>query len=219
MKFNQVGVVYKKELTDIIRDRRTLVSMILLPIFLIPALTFGLGGMVGKQIKKIEEKSFTIAVLGADNAPGLHSYLDRNRQFGLIDLGNDSSMAIELLEEKTVLSIISFPSNFENNLTSFFKGGSDAPELIITSDEAEIESEIAGDKLRDAVYEYQRELVSAELKKLNLRGDLTTPFTITSINAATDSKMGGYAAGQMLPFLLILMTITGAMYPAIDLTF
>ena len=43
MSLRNVGIVYRKELTEALRDRRTLVSSILIPLFLFPILTFGIG--------------------------------------------------------------------------------------------------------------------------------------------------------------------------------
>ena len=43
MSWRNIGTVYRKELTDSLRDRRTVISMIVIPVVLMPLLTIGLG--------------------------------------------------------------------------------------------------------------------------------------------------------------------------------
>ncbi len=218
ISFRQTGVVYHKELTDVIRDRRTLFSMILLPIILIPLIGGGLGGMMGSQIKKLEERNFTICLIGGGSAPELAGYLEAKEQFQVISAEFDSGLAVELLKDKAALAVIRVPVGFDRRLREFFRGESEAPALEVFYDESEIESDVATGRLRGALSEYRMKMVSAELERLNLRGDITEPFTIEAVNTATEEEMGGFIASMMLPLMLILLSITGAMYPAIDLT-
>ena len=55
MSLRNVGIVYRKELTDSLRDRRTLVSMIVIPLLLFPVMIFdeptlGLDVMTARTI-------------------------------------------------------------------------------------------------------------------------------------------------------------------------
>ena len=43
MSARNIGIVYRKELLEALRDRRTLISTILVPILLFPILTVGVG--------------------------------------------------------------------------------------------------------------------------------------------------------------------------------
>src|SRR5690606_8639593 len=47
---------------------------------------------------------------------------------------------------------------------------------------------------------------------------LLDPVEIKTVSTATTTQRGGWALGQVIPIILVLMTITGAIYPAIDLT-
>lgn len=217
MNLHQVTVVYAKEITDIIRDRRTLISMILIPMLIIPLIGGGLGTLMESQIDKMEEKTFTISVNGEEHAPILFSALEENGQFQIIS-GLDSAMAMELLKDASVLTIVNVPPGFEHRLGKFFRGEAEAPALNLIYDESEIESEIAAKNLRGVINEYRRKIVAMELERMNLRGNITEPFEIKLVNTATKEEMGGFVAGMMLPVMLILLSITGAMYPAIDLT-
>jgi sodium transport system permease protein len=45
MSLRNVGIVYHKELIDSLRDRRTVISMIVVPLLLMPLLTIGMGAL------------------------------------------------------------------------------------------------------------------------------------------------------------------------------
>src|ERR1700688_2642900 len=57
MSLRNIGVVYRKELIDSRRDRRTVVSMIAVPLLVMPLLTVGMGvlsmTLVGQAMKEI----------------------------------------------------------------------------------------------------------------------------------------------------------------------
>ncbi len=43
MSLRNIGIVYRKELIDSLRDRRTVVSIIVVPLLVMPLLTIGMG--------------------------------------------------------------------------------------------------------------------------------------------------------------------------------
>jgi ABC-type Na+ efflux pump permease subunit len=59
----RVATIYRKELIDILRDRRTLIAMIVVPIVLYPLLMLGSIQAVTHQAVSMEEEGFVIGVL------------------------------------------------------------------------------------------------------------------------------------------------------------
>jgi len=62
---NTVLTVFKKELIDTLRDRRTLVTAIIMPAVLIPLLMYGMTAMMKTIMKKEENKKLKLALLDA----------------------------------------------------------------------------------------------------------------------------------------------------------
>ena len=63
-----VGLVFKKELKDIFRDRRTVVMATLIPMLLFPLLFFIIGMSLDKTVEKAEE-NMTVAIIdGGDSS-------------------------------------------------------------------------------------------------------------------------------------------------------
>ncbi len=56
MSLRNIGIVYRKELVDSLRDRRTVISMIVVPIFVMPLLTIGIGGVLVSQVGRAMEE-------------------------------------------------------------------------------------------------------------------------------------------------------------------
>ena len=96
MNFNQVFVVYKKELKDILRDKRTLISMVLVPLLLFPIMTGGLGGLMSSQIERIEGNNVTVVILNGETTPLLVDYLNSKGNYNVIDTISDSVSAVNL---------------------------------------------------------------------------------------------------------------------------
>jgi len=69
MSLRNVGIVFRKELLDIARDRRTLIFMILLPIAIIPLLTLAMGKITQAGIERLQETPSKVALVGAEHAP------------------------------------------------------------------------------------------------------------------------------------------------------
>ena len=63
MNLRHVGVVYRKELRDQLRDRRTLISMIVVPILLMPVLMFGLTALMVKLLQRAQRQAATLIPL------------------------------------------------------------------------------------------------------------------------------------------------------------
>ena len=60
--------------------------------------------------------------------------------------------------------------------------------------------------------------MSNRLVSRNLEPSLITPFEIEQSNVAPPQKVSGNLIGALIPYIIILMSLTGAMYPAMDLT-
>ncbi|MFH1863237.1 MAG: ABC transporter permease [bacterium] len=217
MTWRNVWIVFRKEFLDVVRDRRTIISMILLPILIFPLLTIGLGSFAVGQVEKMEERSSPIIVIGSRWAPELVSTLQVNQKLQTITSIEDSSTALEMLLEHSVYAVIWIPERFENVLASpAWKHDSLAVQIWF--DESYIESTVVLDKVRKELNDYRQTIVQKKLTSLGLNETLIKPFSIDSQNRASQKRMASAVLAMFLPYIVILITLTGATYPAIDLT-
>ena len=67
MNFKKVMIVYRKELMEVLRDKRTLFMILLLPVILYPVLIIGFNAVMSRQTGVLEEQGATIAIQDSVN--------------------------------------------------------------------------------------------------------------------------------------------------------
>jgi sodium transport system permease protein len=214
MQFRNIGTIFKKEMTDTLRDRRTLIFMLLVPIVAIPLLIMFTSSMLASTVTKAQEEKATIVIMGMENLPPdlRDSLLNSSRLDVKPQNDYESEALLESLKAGEFMALVEIPENFLNALEM------ESPtEIEIYYDMAEMKSDFAVDKLKDIFNPYRDQVVKRRLTDRDISAEILTPFEITSQNVASAQKVAGKELGAMLPYLIIIMCFLGAMYPAIDL--
>lgn len=212
MRLGHIGVVYRKELTDQLRDRRTLISMIVVPIVLFPLLTVGFGTLAVWSVQKARRQGATVMLLEAEHAPELAQRIRQTEGFQIVAPAPDYA---ERISDKKLRAAVEFPSGFKEKLS---RVASQPPRITIYYYEGEIHSEFAVRNLQKILEEYREQTVAERLAERNLSTEILEPFQAEEENVASPEKVGGTVLGGILPYFIIILCLTGAMYPAIDLT-
>ncbi|KPL04601.1 MAG: hypothetical protein AMJ90_00055 [candidate division Zixibacteria bacterium SM23_73_2] len=209
MDFKKTKIVYFKEMLDTLRDRRTIISMILVPILLFPVLMFGMSGLVVFFMEEAEKIPPRVVIVGKANAPSLTRKLSQEGEFKITYETNFR----DAIRDKRAEAALSFSEDFENMIEA-----EDSAQATIYYDEAEVKSSMAVGKLRDYLSHYEDSMVTQRLKKRKVDRSLLQPVDIKEENVASQEKMGGFMLSMFLPYMIIILALIGAMYPAIDLT-
>lgn len=210
MNWKQVRTVYGKELRDSLRDRRTLFSMIAFPALIIPALMFGFAIMSFKVVKKASEEIPSVMILGHEKANTLGRIFEKSPKLRIVPSAPDYAQQIS---NKKIRAAVEIPDDFETALT---KGTT--TKVKIYTFEGELKSGFAAGEIDRILREYRDGLVAEKLTAQGLPNTFVRPFDIQRQNVAAPEKVGGNLVGGVIPYLLILLSFIGAMYPAIDLT-
>lgn len=213
MNPSQTGLVYRKELLDTLRDRRTLISMIVVPMIVIPGMMFGMGEAAIKLFKKAASESAPVMILGEDHAP---SVAEKIRQHRLLEVVRPADDYVSRIEDKELRAAVEFPADFERQADSG-QTPPDSAVKIYYYDE-EVRSELARRNIEHILEEYKDTLVERRLAERDLDASVLQPFEARAENVASAERVGGATVGGFIPYIIILLTLTGAMYPAIDLT-
>lgn len=214
MKISNVVTIFRKEITDTLRDRRTLVFMLLIPLAAIPLLMMGMSKLMISQISKMEETASRIVITGRGWLPGeLDSMLEAASNFTIVDSSEFADTGlVEALRMGRYEALVAVPDSFAAYLDDGRQG-----RIEIKCDRAELAGEQAEDRLVDLFDEYQELLVKQRLALHDIDAAILEPFEVNRENVAPMQKMVGEKLGMMLPYLIIIMCFMGAMYPAIDL--
>lgn len=199
MSFQCVNAVYQKEMLEISRDRRTLISMVLMPVVVMPLLFSMIGRFAASSSQDAERDAAKIAI-----SPGLipRAVSDALKSGGLalIEKANPRSA----VEAKEVAAGISA------------SGTEGEEQFEIYLDKTRQASEIAGEKASVILGTLKDETVRNSLRGSGVSEKLLTPFTVTSVNVASEKKMGGFIFGTSIGYVVVILMVTGTLYPAVD---
>ena len=212
MKLRTIGVVYRKELLDTLRDRRTLFSAIIVPILLFPIMTLGFGSIASRLIEQARQEAASVMLLGEEHAPSLAALLRETDGLGVVEASDDY---VERINDKELRAAVEFSPDFEASLLSDTAA---PPTITIYHYTGELRSQFAVRSLQRVIREYRIALVEAHLARNGLQPDVLRPFQSTEENVASAEKVGGNLLGRLLPYMIIILCLTGALYPAMDLT-
>jgi sodium transport system permease protein len=210
MSWRNVGVVYRKEMTDSLRDRRTVISMIVVPIVLMPMFTIGLGVVSALLFGRAMLEVPTVMVLGGEQSPAVLAALRADRDVKIVPAGPDYAQKIS---DKQIRAAVEIPPDFDAAVSR-----GDAVAVRIYMYQGELKSGFGAERLQKFFSDYRGRVIQKRLESRKLPAGLAQPFSIEQRNVAPPEKVGGALIGGLVPYFVILLCLTGAMYPAIDLT-
>lgn len=228
MRWSNVQVIFRREVRDQLRDRRTLFMIFVLPMLLYPILGIG----VLQFAAAFEQKPRTVVVVGADFLPDDPPLLNATRD-GFNPALFDSEAEARRLVVKVVEprepwldeayrrratragvadAVVAVPEDLRTRIES--KQGFS---LDVDYDSADEKSQITYLRLKEVLSRWKEGIVNRRLKQDRLPPTYTEPFKIRPVDAATPAELGGSVWAKLFPFLLVMMSLTGAFYPAVDL--
>jgi sodium transport system permease protein len=228
MRWSTALVIFRREVRDQLRDRRTLFMIFVLPILLYPML--GIGGL---QIRAaLDDKPRVVWLVGPEFLPAdppllnperdgfnpayFDSPFDANRLRLQLKPAEpvwlDPQMRRQATRVGAVDAVVSLPKDLREQIERF-----QSPDLDITYDSADERSQITYLRLKEVLSRWQQDLTSRRVKASKLPESFTEPIKIKSVDVATQAEIGSTLWSKLFPFLLVMMSLTGAFYPAIDL--
>jgi sodium transport system permease protein len=215
MNWSIILTVYLKELKDQLRDRRTLISMILIPAVVMPAIMVGTGTIMSKVIKQARQETPSVMVIGGEDSPGVVAALKAEKtaagepRFRLVPAGDYR----QLISDKKLRAAVEIPPGFEAALQA-----GEPRTVSIYYYEGEMRSGMGASALGEFFRSYREKTVEARLAERGLPAELVKPFEVRRQNVAPPEKVGGNLFGGFIPYIIVILCFTGAMYPAMDLT-
>ncbi|HMD61660.1 MAG TPA: ABC transporter permease subunit [Opitutaceae bacterium] len=210
MSWGAIGTIYAKELRDQLRDRRTLLSTIVIPTFIMPAIVLGVGKMASAIIVKARQEIPRIMVIGGADSPGVRADLERSGKFRVETATPDWR---SLISEKRVRAAAEIPAGFERAL-----GSGSAPAVNLYDYEGELKSGLAVEELRNFFLGLRDRTTARLLKERGIPATVARPFEVRQANVAPPEKVGGNLLGGIVPYIIVLICFMGAMSPAMDIT-
>lgn len=210
MNWKNIKLIFIKELVGTVRDKRTIIAMIIIPLIFYPLLFMGIGYFNQMGNEKSEEAISKIIIIGAEFSPPLVKYFQNNPKIEILSIQNNPLLKLEKGEVQLILII---PSDFKDRIEE----GESCP-LILKYDATETKSRIAQKRINQAITEYEKEIISQRLSMMHLKEEFIRPLILQTENVASPQKVTGSLLGVLLPYLIVMLIFVGAMHTAVDIT-
>ncbi len=218
IRFSQMRVVAKKEIIEFIRDWRTIVALILVPLLLFPLLFIAFPLVMQSEAQELQELDVDVLVQS--------NYIDPEILLGL----NQSNMSLTIESLPTGLESLSEPLNDSALLRSYeydailrLQQTNDTwiySVLFLSTSEQSTE---ARNRVLEALNDWETNETIQRIEAGGLDADSTlNPLrwdgTISDADVATKGEQAGLLLSLFIPFVLALWTASAAVQPAIDMT-
>lgn len=216
MKATKILAVYKKEMLDLLRDKKTLIMMVLVPLLLYPLIFMGSILITSSISNQLQTSTYRIALTESPEVVSVPSY-DRKELISLLTQTEDElGYHLEVVEcEDPKASLIA-----EDICVWIQVDMADSkPDYTITYLSSVTNSSTASDMVYDKLKNYQNLSEQRLLTEAGLNADAyMKPFTISWSDQSSKEESIGSILASILPFLLITSILMGAVYPSIDTT-
>jgi sodium transport system permease protein len=203
--------VFRKEVIDNFRDRRTLASALLMgPLFGPLLFAFVINLSIEQSLSDLDTK-MELPVIGSERAPNLMRYLE-SANIDVVSGPDSREAAIDAVKTGVHDLVVIIPEKFGEQLVDAIPA---RVELI--SDQANTQADREARRARRALIGYSQELASARLAARGVSPLVLRPINIDDVDVSTPSGRSGVLLG-MLSYFFIFALLMGGMYLAIDAT-
>lgn len=203
--------VLGKEFMETVRDRRSLLSsLVLTPLFGPLLFAGGLSLSMNRAITSLDD-AIPLAVAGADHAPNLVHFL-RQRGFTLTLQDADDAGLRAWIAEDVERVVLVVPAAFGTQLAA-----GEPARLELYADASNSRAERYARRAGQALQEWGSIVASLRLQARGISPLVVQPLVVDQVDLSTPTTRSTLVLG-MLSYLIVLATLLGGMYLAIDAT-
>lgn len=200
--------IARKEFKDTIRDKRTLMAMIVVPLLLFPVIFSLVSGLQSESMEKAMSRELKIAVVGSDVPVELENQLKAGNNIRLVSFSADTSYRRYVRGDSLDAAVV-VPPDFNSKVHQMETGNL---QLYFQSTQEGVER-----RLTTLLDRYEAGLRKERLARLNISEETIQPVEVEKVDLATMQEKIGKYIGGFIPYIFIIFCFIGAMYPAIDL--
>ncbi len=186
-------------------------------------------GTIARARHRAKDEALRLSYAGTDQAQALQAsqqeILRLELEEALLKVAIDAWFLSAPVEVMVVVPV-GFAKNLEDANRDLATGSSNDARIneieamarpVILQNSADEKSQIASRRIKTALQEWESRLRDARLELAGLPRSLSSPVDATSIDIAAKDDIASNLWSKMFPALLVMMGMTGAFYPAIDL--
>lgn len=206
MNTKRMFTLFKRELTDILRDKKTLFMMLVVPIVIYPLLIIGMTFLMSSVMNSQAEKTYLVAFDEEDELAAKIADIIENNPDKL-------SYKLEIVQKSDCKKALE-----AGDIDIYVSKASDG-RIALCYLSAKDRSNTALDALTDAFEIYREELQKERIDEAGLDADyLLNPIHYEGEDLSSTEESVGNMIGSIIPFFIVTMILLGALYPSIDVT-
>ncbi len=205
--------IYLKELLELVRDRRTFIFTVFIPVFAMPLIFAGFGYLSSTLFKQASTADLTYAIFGKEHAPQLAERFAQEKGFHEIVLASQDEIKPAIGAERIKFALV-IPAGLNEQMAAQQQGKielhyNSAATIDITRKRVQAVLAAENSALR------QQAMARFNLSQEQLAYTLD-PIQLEDHSTADKRAQMGAVIGGMLPYVLLMVCLMAAMYPAID---
>ncbi len=203
--------IFLKELKETLRDRRTLLTMLVIPTLAFPVLLNIIVGVTTSFEEKAANKEVVIGFVGDADSPVISDLMNMPADLGkqhLKPYASVEKMTADVKSDSIQIAVV-----VPENAIELDKTLKPVPcQVYFVATDVGIK-----DRAEKYLSYIKEKAVKERYKRLELDVNELTPLDVEYVNLASAKEMIGKLAGGILPYIFIAFGFLGCMYPAIDL--
>ncbi len=207
---NAIKTIMKKEFLDITRDRRTLITMIILPLMLFPVLLNVMTRVSVRMAKKEKAKALQVAVIKDKTPQEFQTFLEGYENVEIVYETSEDEINDKIVNDSLDVYFM-FSSDFFEKIKELGTGRIDAYYKSKST------TGIVKKRIQDILDEYKKPFMDERYAALGIEAKQLEVIELEITNMATMQEELAENVGGFIPYLFIIFCFMGAMYPAIDL--
>jgi len=203
-------IVFLKELRDTLRDRRTLVTMILVPLLLFPLMIGLSSSFITSHEAEAQERTLRVGLLSRGNAEGFADLAAGEEGVAVVPV-SDPDRGRSLVLADSLDALVAFSADFDSTVAALGQG-----EILVSMKQTE-ERQIEAERILGLLDLYGETLREERFRRLGLDPSVYFVLSAETVNLATTQERLADVIGGILPYMFVIFCFMGSMYPAIDL--
>ncbi|MCS6948027.1 MAG: ABC transporter permease subunit, partial [Steroidobacteraceae bacterium] len=206
-----VGTVFRKEVRESLRDRRTVFTALVMGPVFGPLLLAALLQFIVSREEEVDDRPLELAVAHAERAPNLVEHLTAAGA-AIKRVAFDDAAARRAVRAREHRLVLAIPADFGTRLAAALP----AP-LQLYYDGADIEDGRRARRVSTAIAEYGQTIAQGRLVLRGVDPRLLVPVALQNVDLSTPRSRSELIL-SMLSYIVIFAMLAGGMYLAIDAT-
>jgi sodium transport system permease protein len=211
VRLDIVAAVFRKELRELLRDRRSLAVMVGIPLLLYPLVAIGVASLGSSKMKEQRERPARVAIANAHAAPKLAELLAAEKSGIQRVTPGDVEAALRSGEADAAVEI---PAGAEQ----WALAGEESPRITVRLDRSRTPAAFAERKIDAVLDRYERWVIEQRLSRRGVPPSVLAKVRHEAVDIARGDQRFGKVLSQMLPLLLLMTGMLGALFPALNAT-